>query len=318
MDLAPAISIIMPCYNDGARLPDAIHSVEKQSFRDFEIIVVNDGSTDNSPDVLARFSDELPYLRVLHQANQGASAARNRGLKEARGRYIAFLDADDTWSPDFLEKMHQALESHPQAALAYCGWQNLGIDGKRSPPFVPPDYEASNKVEIFLEGCRWPIHGALTRKKAIEEIGGFDTALMASEDYDLWLRIATFHPIVLVPSVLAYYHHHEGEQLTKNQHQLAVDHLAVQEKFLRQYPWIRHQLGTTKCREILYGGMNARALRALWDRDLKAAHKLFRILLRKGYLNRRNFKYAIPSLLPFLLYRQLVGLHDSRSHRPRP
>jgi len=228
MNKEPAISVIMPCYNESSRIAEGVHSVFNQTFTSLELIVVDDGSKDDSLEVLEVLSSKYDGLRFISQPNKGAGPARNRGLKEARGQYIAFLDADDTWHPECLEKLHDRLESSPDAALVYCGWQNKGLSENKCKPFVPPDYEQADKVEILLRGCRWPIHAALTRRSAIEAAGGFNEAWTSCMDYDLWLHIASFDKIVRVPEVLAYYHHHAGEQITKNRLRIAQNHSRIQ------------------------------------------------------------------------------------------
>ncbi len=156
--MIPAVSIIMPCHNAGTYLPASIGSVLAQTFKDWELIAVDDGSTDTTLGWLQAQTDQR--IHVHSQTNKGVSAARNAGLANARSRYVAFLDADDTWAPHFLEKMLAALQARPEAVLAYCGWQNLGLPGKRSEPFFPPEYETPEKCEILFAGCRWPIHAA--------------------------------------------------------------------------------------------------------------------------------------------------------------
>jgi len=296
--MAPTISIIMPCYNCADTVRASVESVDGQVYRDFELIVIDDGSTDQSRNVLKSLSRDRPWMHVLQQPNQGASSARNRGLRQARGKYVAFLDSDDTWSPDFLQQMQQALVSYPGTSLAYCGWQNLGVTGGRGEPFIPPDYENTDKVETFLRGCRWPIHACLSTREAIMEAGLFNESLISSEDFELWLKIATTHRIILVPEVLAFYHHHDGEQLTKNRLQLALDHLTAQKNFLRENPKIAQQLGKKKIRDILYGELENRAFESFWGDDPEAGLTLFRVLLSVGYINGKNMKYLVASILP--------------------
>src|SRR5208282_403475 len=162
----PIASIIMPCFNCAEHVGRSLASVLGQSYEDFELLFIDDGSMDESAGVAAAFVDSR--MSVIRQPNAGVSAARNRGLAVARGMYIAFLDADDTWEPLFLRKMISALEARPEAALAYCGWQNVGLSGGRGAPFVPPDYEGAEKCVQLVECCRWPIHAALTRRAAID------------------------------------------------------------------------------------------------------------------------------------------------------
>ncbi|MBW2661430.1 MAG: glycosyltransferase [Deltaproteobacteria bacterium] len=294
----------MPCFNAAPYLTKSLSSALGQTFKEIELIVVDDGSTDSSLQVLEGIRD--PRLKIISQPNRGVCAARNRGLSEALGEHIAFLDADDAWHRECLTKLYAALRSHPGSVLAYCGWQNVGIEGRRGEPFVPPDYERLDKAEIFLGGCRWPVHAALTRRSAIEQAGGFDERFPTSEDYYLWLKIATRHPIVLVPEVLAYYHFHEGCQATRDRLRTAFNHLLVQQEFLREQPGIIRELGHSRIRELTYGELLKRGYICYWDRDLAASRKIFRQLIKAGYGSLKDWKYMLPALLPSGLHRALI------------
>lgn len=305
----PVISIIMPCYNAGNYIKRSIASVYEQTFKDFELIVVNDGSSDDSLVILTNLAKTYKTLHVINQPNKGAGPARNSGLKAARGEFVAFLDADDSWQPDCLLRLYQALQINPDAALAYCGWQNTGLPPDRCKPFVPPDYEKQDKIETLLRGCRWPIHAALTRKTAIELVQGFNEQWTSCMDYDLWLRIASFQKIVLVPEVLAFYHHHDGEQITKNRLRIAVNHWRIQHSFLAVHPEITQMLGRQKIAEITDGELLHRAHASYWQCDLKTAHSLYRILVLKGYFKLKDLKYLLLSLLPFKFYQSLILMY---------
>jgi glycosyltransferase involved in cell wall biosynthesis len=307
----PAISIVMPCYNGAAHLAGSVASALGQSFSDLELIVVDDGSTDNSREILGAITD--PRLRVISQANRGVCAARNSGLAAARGEYLAFLDADDTWEPLCLEKLHTALAANRDAALAYCGWQNLGLPGGRGAPFVPPDYEGPNKVVDLFRNCRWPIHAALTRRSAIEEAGRFDERFITSEDYLLWLKIALRHQIVRVPEVLAYYHFHGGAQATGNRLRLAYNHWLVQRDFLRSHADFAKSLGWSQVRELTHGELLQKGMVAYWERDLVTARAIFRVVMKYGYGKLKDMKIMLPALLPFSMHQTLIRFFDKRA-----
>ena len=311
MSTNPTISIIMPCYNESARIAESVSSVFSQTFPSLELIVVDDGSKDDSLKVLEELSREHDGLRFISQPNKGAGPARNRGLKEARGRYIAFLDADDSWHPECLVKLHSRLESSPDAVLAYCGWQNKGLSENKCKPFVPPDYEQPDKIETLLRGCRWPIHAALTRRSTIEAVGGFNEHWTSCMDYDLWLHIASFNKIVRVPEVLAYYHHHTGEQITKNRLRIAKNHSRIQRHFLKEFPEIRKSIGRSKTREIIEGELLHRGYQSYWQRDLRTAHSLFRKVLARLYFSPKDLRYLLPALLPYQIYQSLILKRDN-------
>lgn len=300
----PEISIIMPCFNAEAHVARGVASVLGQTFRHLELIAVDDGSTDGTAAVLAAIGD--PRVRVISQPNRGVSAARNRGLREARGAFVAFLDADDTWRPDCLELLLAALGKAPEAVAAYCGWQNVGLDGGRGEPYLPPDYEAEGKLEHFLRCCPWPIHGALVRRGALTGAGGFPEGLTHAEDYSLWLRVAAFRPVVRVPEVLAFYHFHGMGQASTNRLKAAFGDLEVKLDFLKRFPDAGRALGRDAVRRLVYGRLLSEGFSCYWARDLVAARGIFRVLMRAGYGSLRDWRYYLPALLPLGLHRELI------------
>lgn len=308
---AGRISVVMPCYNSERFLAEAADSVLGQSYRDVELIVVDDGSTDRSRTILREYGSRIT---VVEQANQGPYPARNNGLRVATGEFVAFLDADDYWSPDCLARLHAALVANPAAALAYCGWQNLGAVGRSNEPFVPPDYETRDKLESFLRAASpWPIHAALIRRAELDAVGGFDVTLASCMDYDLWLRLAIPRPIVRVPEVLAFYRFHSAGQITSKEWLQARNTWLTKRKFLREHPDLAARLSTRRRRELIDGGLAARAYRAYWRRDLASARRIFRMLLRTGYWGAKDLKYVMPALLPEAAYKKLVAFMDHGS-----
>jgi glycosyltransferase involved in cell wall biosynthesis len=310
--MRPQVSIVMPCYNAARHLPRSIGSVQAQTFGGWELIAVDDGSTDDTWAVLSALAAQDGRIRPVQQANAGAAAARNRGLDEAGAPLVAFLDADDTWEPEFLQKMSAALADDPQAGIAYCGWQQHGLGGGRDEPFVPPEYETGDKVDVFLGGCRWPIHAALTRRALIMEAGKFDATLSSCMDYDLWLRLAPQVRLVRVPEVLAHYWHHGGGQITSNRARIALNHWRAQRKFLATHPEQAAHLGARRVRELTAGELLQRGYASYWRRDLPAARAIFRAVMRQGYGGVRDWAYMLPAWLPLPWHAWLLQHRDRK------
>jgi glycosyltransferase involved in cell wall biosynthesis len=316
--LTPGISVVMPCHNGATHLARSTASVRMQTRADWELIIVDDGSTDDSWQVIQQLAASEPRIAPLRQPHSGAAAARNKALSSARGRWVAFLDADDTWHPDFLSRMSAALGGRQDDALAYCGWHNIGAGHEDEPPFVPPDYETPDKLAELLCGCRWPIHGAMVSLAAIRKYGAFDPALRSSEDFDLWLRLGCRMPLVRIPEVLACYHFHAGTQVTKNRLRAAADKLLVQRKFLATHPVEAKRLGRARVREQIEGDMLYRAYENYWKGDLPMARQLFRAVMASGYGNARDWCHMLPALLPARMHSLLLkGIGRARSGSPR-
>lgn len=308
----PLISVIMPCFNAAPYVEEAVRSVLDQTYPGVELIVVDDGSTDKSPEIVARLSGEYAgRLTQVAQDNAGPYAARNHGLRLAKGEFVAFLDADDWWSRDCLEKLLAAVHEDPACALAYCGWQNVGREGGAGAPYVPPDYELEDKAARFLRAAApWPIHAALVRRSVMDEVGGFDLDLPTCMDYDLWLRIAVARPIRLVPEVLAFYRHHQSGQITSTQWRQARNTWLVKRKFLRQHPDLVSHLSRTQLRDLVDGALLRRGYDNFWKRDLVSAQRIFRMSLAKGGWRAKDLVYLLPALLPEPLYQKLVKSRD--------
>ena len=311
MTEAPLISVVMPCFNAEDLLPRGIASVFNQTLSHLELIVVNDGSNDGSADILNAITD--PRLKVVHQKNSGVCRARNKALSMAKGQFIAFLDADDYWEPECLSKLYQALATDSAAVLAYCGWQNVGLPGGAGKPFVPLNYETPTKPTDLFENCLWPIHATLTRRFAIEEAGGFDERILTSEDYLLWLKICTQYPIALVPVVLAYYQHHDGPQASDNVAKTAINHWLAQQLYIDENPQFAAALGKTQLRVLMHGGLLRRGYDCYWERNLEAARVIFKWVMKQHYGSLRDWKYMLPSLLPYAWHLKLIEILDPSS-----
>jgi len=303
------ISVVMPCFNSARFLAEAIESVHAQGYGDVELIVVDDGSTDESLSILRRHDGAI---RLIEQSRRGPYPARNAGLAVCTGEFVAFLDSDDLWRPDALQLLHDALTRHG-ADLAYCGWQNVG-DTVQGEPFVPPAYEKDDPVEQFLRSCPWPIHAALVKRSLVRQLGGFSERRFSSMDYDFWLRaLALTRNMVRVPEVLATYRWHGTGQISAVKSRQVLDALAVQRDFITAHPDLVAHLSRARLRELTDGRVLDQAYRALWKRDIASAHALFRRCAHARAFGFAHLPHVVSSLLPLPAFRWLVGLADRKN-----
>lgn len=283
-------------------------SVLAQGFTDWELIAIDDGSRDGTLECLRMFAKDDNRIRVLSQSNQGVSAARNAALESSQGEFVAFLDADDTWAPNFLETMVGALSPSTGSVLAYCGWQNLGMDGGRGAPFIPPNYEGPEKTRTLLEGCRWPIHACLARRAAIEAAGRFDRRLRIGEDYLLWMEVAARGGITRVPNVLAFYHHHGGPQATRDKARGLSDTLFAKQIFLERHPDLACKIPAEQLEALTWGRFIGGANQLYWQGEVDAVRPLFRKALRAGRGSLRDKLRMTAAFLPAWCRRGLSKL----------
>jgi glycosyltransferase involved in cell wall biosynthesis len=311
------ISVIMPCFNAEAFVEESVRSALTQHEVAAELVAIDDGSTDATAEILARLARAFAgRMTVLRTPNRGPYPARNEGLRRARGEFVAFLDADDYWAADALRRLKEALEgSH--ADVAYCGWQNFGQGAPGTRPYVPPNYLAEDPVAAFLESCPWPIHAALTRRAALEAVGGFSERCYSSMDYDLWLRLmAHTRAIVRVPEVLAHYRWHDRGQISSVKWRQALDAWRVRRDFAASHPDLVRHLHGPRLRELVDGSLRRAAYEAHWRGDATSAQRLFRAMLWGGVIGRRDLKHALGSLLPGPLFRALTD-HTGRARASR-
>jgi len=300
------ISIVMPCFNAEHYLDETISCVLSQTYSNFELLIVDDGSSDCTWSILSELAKSDHRLVIFHQQNNGPFPARNLALQHAKGEFIAFLDADDFWSPDCLEKLYKALIT-ANADLSYCGWQNVVENGEDGPLYVPTAYEQSNIHEAFIKGCPWPIHAALTRRSIVNQLDGFSTRCFSAMDYDFWIRLSALtQNIVLVPEVLAFYRWHNHGQISSVKWRQVLDAWRVRKDFANQHPELLQHLNFSKRKELINGPLRSQAFEAFWKRDFISAQKLFRTLLSNGFWRLGDLKYLMPALLPLSIYSQFV------------
>jgi glycosyltransferase involved in cell wall biosynthesis len=207
----PAVSIVLPTFNRGWTIRQAVTSILEQTFTDFELIVVDDGSTDDTHAILAPVRHRF---LLLQQDHRGVSAARNRGIGAARADLIAFLDSDDYWLPSKLARQVAFFQEHPQALI--CQTEETWIrNGRRVNPKRRHRKPAGMIFEPSLALCLVSPSAAMIRKSLLEEAGGFDESLPACEDYDLWLRISCKYPVHLIDEALTVKRGGHADQLSR-------------------------------------------------------------------------------------------------------
>jgi glycosyltransferase involved in cell wall biosynthesis len=230
------VSVVIPCFNAAAFIGDALRSVLDQQVAGIEVIVVDDGSADDSVAIAESFS----AVRVLRQANRGPAAARNLGVAHARASLVAFLDADDVWLPGKLESQLALLESEPKVAVAYGDFYFWRPQQGTQVLFTPPpdiaDAVSSGWLypEILLDSLICIIT-AVVRRDVFDELGGFDEQLLTGEDYEFWIRVALRHRCLRVDQPVARYRLHEGGT-TRVPRPISNEYLVVERA------WRRHGL----------------------------------------------------------------------------
>ena len=224
----PLVSVIIPTYNRLEMLQRAVGSVLNQTYERFELIVVDDGSSDATRD---RYEDESPPIRYIYQHHQGVSAARNRGILEAKGDLIAFLDSDDFWHKDKLSVQVEFFENNPDAMI--CQTQEMWVRG--GVRVNPKKKHLKPSGWIFptcLELCVVSPSAVMMRKSLFEEVGLFDHDLRICEDYDMWLRVALRYPVYLIDKPLVTKYGGHPDQLSHSDWGIDRYRVAALEKIL--------------------------------------------------------------------------------------
>ncbi|MFL6278621.1 MAG: glycosyltransferase family 2 protein [Vicinamibacterales bacterium] len=186
----PTVSVIMPAYNVAPYLPDAIESVLSQTFRDLELIIVDDGSPDSTFDIASDFARRDSRVRVLRQKNRGISSARNHAMRVALGSLFAILDSDDMWSPSYLERQLAILANNPACDIVTGNARLLGSARDGQPARPTPDDRGEPTLARMLEDETAVFIMSVFRRRVYEVIGGFDESMRTNEDYDFWIRAA--------------------------------------------------------------------------------------------------------------------------------
>lgn len=264
----PAVSVIVPCYNQSRFLPQTVGSVLSQTFVDWECILVNDGSTDDTGDVARRLAERDPRIHYVEQENRGLAGARNRGIDESRGAYIQLLDSDDLLLPRKLEKQMAALAHADSPSIAYCDYSNCDADGNpldapylyKSPVMDHDDPLADMALrwesEMSVPPLCWLFDARFFKDMGIR----FNENQRKHEDWDCWMRILATRPhLYYVPEKLVVYRRHSGS--------MSHDYQPMLEEFL---------LAIDRQRQIHAGDQR---MQAIFDRKVEIVREGYRIMM---------------------------------------
>ncbi len=274
---AKLVSVVIPTYNYAHYLTGAVESALAQTYPDREVIVVDDGSTDDTRDRLAPFRGRIRYV---HQENRGLSAARNAGIRVARGALIAFLDSDDLWHPEKLAVQARYLDEHPEVALVASEHLDMHTSeiGRVDWPRVDGSRAIGAHAVSFDElviGSRFGACGVVARRRCFDEVGPFDETLRSAEDVDMWIRIASRFPVAKLEFPLWAYRHH-GASMHKATERMELNTLKMIGKVfdgpdpLSRSPWLRRKAHAQIIIQLAYGYRDAHAYGAALSRVVRS------------------------------------------------
>jgi glycosyltransferase involved in cell wall biosynthesis len=247
----PRVSVIIPTYNRAGYLPLAVRSVLAQTFRDLEVLIMDDASTDQSPDIVRDLMDDRRVTYVKHPINVGINMNRNSGLARARGEYVAMLDSDDLWlDPDKLRRQVEVMDSDRRCALVGTFAKVLDPDGKEIGELTP--YVEHERICRALLVRNQFVHSSvLLRKRMLDRAGWYDTSIPIWEDYELWLRVGAVGTVCNLPAPLTGYRRHSGNISLAAEEKSIVSYWYIYRRHRKAYPfgylmWLKAMLLTCR------------------------------------------------------------------------
>jgi glycosyltransferase involved in cell wall biosynthesis len=303
MSASPSVSVIIATYNRAAFLAETIDSVLGQRFPDFELIVVDDGSTDDTREVLAAYGEKV---RVFRQQNRGPSAARNLGARYARGAWLSIQDSDDLAAPDHLEALLGFAAGRRALGMVFANGAYLGGEFHDRRTIIPEGKSrrlARRGVRLadLFDKSIVRLQAALIAKEAFDAVGGFDETLRISMDLDLSFRLFMRYPVAYLDRVVFFYRKHEGN-IGRDQERRLTENIYVIEKLLSEHPQAERLLG------------RSRVARRLAYRYYRLAKSRWQGGARSGALEAIKKAIALrPLSLKYRLYKRLWMLSDARS-----
>lgn len=230
----PKVTVVIPAYNSMAYLPETLDSVLNQTFSDFEVLIINDGSSDNIIEWIAGITDSR--VKLISQTNQGVAAARNTGINKTEAEYIAFLDADDLWEPTKLEKQVHCFESKPEIGLVYTWTLLVDQQGQSMNIVIAAKIEGKVWEKLLVGDVVGNGSSAMVRREYFARVGLFDPELPNMADCDMWAWISAYYPIAVIKEVLVHYRQCQNS-MSKNYEKMLQDSRLTIEKRFKQVPF---------------------------------------------------------------------------------
>ena len=313
----PAISVIIPAYNSAKTILETIDSVLRQSFTDFELIVINDGSSDRTLELLATVDD--PRLRVLSFANGGLPVARNRGIANSQGEFVTFIDADDLWTEDKLELQLAALSQNSAAGVVYSWTTVMDEAGKSFYPGKSVSHAGDVRRQLLANNFIASGSNVMIRRTAIESVGEFEPTLTSAEDWDYWLRLALAGwEFAVVPKAQILYRQSAGAMSSKIEVMEKYNLLVVDRAFQLAPARLQILKAESQANVYLYmaqlSWQHGNKLRQTWQKLSQA------LLLYPSIAGRKKFsvitiKLLIATILPSVIQQQIFSIVEKMNLR---
>ena len=271
MNVAPLVSVVIATYNRARLLPETVDSVLAQSFQDFELIVVDDGSTDDTRDALASYKDRIQYI---YQENRGPSAARNLGVRHSKAKWISFQDSDDLCLPQHLQTLYGYVQAHPDCGMVFANGDYLGGPEHNRDAIIPRVKsrglaEKGVRLHDLFNKSIVRLQAALISRRVYDEIGGHDESLRICMDLDLSFRLATHCTVAYIDESVFLYRKHEGN-IGRNEELRLTENIRVIQKLLHDYPAAGKILGASRVRKRL-AYRYYRLAKGRWKRNQRGA-----------------------------------------------
>jgi glycosyltransferase involved in cell wall biosynthesis len=217
MNDSPKVAVIIPLYNRADFIAQTIQSVFNQTYPNIELIVVDDGSTDNSRNVVKKFADKIRLLEHPGRVNKGQSAAINLGIKSSKSKYVAILDSDDLFAPEKIQLQVEYLEKNHDIGLVYGNGYAINEQGEKTYPIYKDGHRENSDPERVLMDCYFLLpNNSLIKRKVLEEVGSFDESLRSAQDHDMAIRVAEVTKLAYLEKELFYYRRHGNSISAKN------------------------------------------------------------------------------------------------------